>query len=579
METVSINDFRSRFEFETEEDFLKTGDFAKVYRANDKETHREVAVKISRDDDPLRRLPSAREVRKILKVDHPFLVKQYEFLKVQPEKKEKEMPFVAVVMDYITGGDLSNALRAPLETQQKMRIVEGILNGLEGLHDLGIIHGNLKPGNVLIQDIGHHHVRLSDFGFIKDQTYDEIGNRYPVRALAYLAPEQVAPTTFGRYGQVEENIDFWAFGMIVYEIFMGKYAFGEFEIAHSDMFSRIQLADLPDDIHEIPAPYSDLVRACLIRKAADRPRRIRDLRQILDGKGEWVNRKVRRKKPAPAPPAPRESPKPVICSNCGKENRPGTVICAYCRRAAKGPGFLKNYKRTGPIGFWAILMYTMVFLPIAFFYKGFFEYCIEGRHGKWNECLEEYANSLAAASGGVENAQAFLIGVIAFFVLTYLFSAVLFAIWYSRVSSNLQALGSEGRIWHPALLIGLIVVLLVSAIQPILMLIIVVGLSILALLAFQEIWKGSNPNYLQKGYNWKKSRGSFLIFSWAIASITFPPLLLLPFLPVGGDANLSKDWFLVAVGIVGIYWLLSILLVLRINMRQSAKYKAWARQG
>ncbi|HHG86578.1 MAG TPA: hypothetical protein ENJ82_17645 [Bacteroidetes bacterium] len=99
------------------------------------------------------------------------------------------------------------------------------------------------------------------------------------------------------------------------------------------------------------------------------------------------------------------------------------------------------------------------------------------------------------------------------------------------------------------------------------------------LLTFQEIWKGSNPEFLIQGTKWRRSPRSFLIFSWWLTSLALPVLIALPFLPTSFEGYVYESWFFLGVGLVAVYWLLSILLVIRINRRQMAKFRALARQG
>lgn len=520
-------------------------------------------------------------MKKLFKIEHGHILRYFDFLHVAETKAEPG--FDVLVMDYIEGGNFAGLQNRETSEENKRRVAEGMVGAIGALHQAGVFHGNLKEGNILLQDIGHLHVRLSDYGFIDKQEYERTGTQYPLEAIKYLAPEQIEPENFARRGKIQQNVDFWALGLLIYELFTGKYAFGEVEGTSSNLMTRILHADLPSDIDRLPAPYADLVRACLVRNAEERPRKVEQLRKILDGGYEWRKGKARRKPKAAValpPPIRPKPPEPVKCSSCGKVNKPKTSICEYCGRAMSGPTFLRNFRRNGNIGFWAIAFLTFLFIPIGFLYKEFHERCPQVGA---NACdFVEWFQSIAEKNSQQETVGA-TIAVLALLTFTMLLSGIFFLVWFGRASRNLTALGSAGQSYKSwflticflIVLTGLVVLVL----QPIAGLVLILLGLILPLNIFQEVWKGSNPNFLEQGQSWKKTRSSFMIFSWWLGTLLMPVIIVLPFLPISLEGINYKEWFTFTIALSVAYWFLCIMVVMRINQRQLSKFKALARSA
>lgn len=146
-----------RFEIEGR---LGRGGMGEVFLGYDRTLDRHVAIKVLREG---RRLDSAtkarlrREARLISRLDHPGVCRIYDFI----EEEGRE----AIVLEYVEGRTLSAALRDGVEAQEKLRVAEEIAAVLAAAHREGIVHGDLKPGNVVLRPGGE--VKVLDFGLAR----------------------------------------------------------------------------------------------------------------------------------------------------------------------------------------------------------------------------------------------------------------------------------------------------------------------------------------------------------------------------------------------------------------------------
>lgn len=194
---------------------LGTGGSASVYAAWDRDLRRLVALKALRADrmseSALKRF--RREVAVARDADSPRLVRVYDV----GEAGET----VFLTMELVEGESLRERLGAgPLETAEALRIAGEVLRALADLHRLGIVHRDVKPGNILLGRDGV--VKLADFGLARH--WDGGDTRATeteglVGTMEYLAPEQA----LGR--PVDARTDLYAFGVVLYEMLSGAVPF------------------------------------------------------------------------------------------------------------------------------------------------------------------------------------------------------------------------------------------------------------------------------------------------------------------------------------------------------------------
>jgi len=192
------------------------GGMARVYAATDRLLERPVAVKILRhdlgDDAEVRRR-FLREARTAAQFTHPNAVQVFD------SGQDGGQPWI--VMELIEGVNLCATLAAgPLPVDEALRIVDGVLAALHAAHRQGIVHRDVKPGNVLLQPDGT--VKLADFGIAKS-IEDAAGKLTSTGGIVgtpeYLSPEQVDGEP------ASPASDVYAAGVLLFELLTGRPPF------------------------------------------------------------------------------------------------------------------------------------------------------------------------------------------------------------------------------------------------------------------------------------------------------------------------------------------------------------------
>jgi hypothetical protein len=189
---------------------LGRGGMGEIYRAEDIRLGQQVALKflprhLASEAETLSRL--YEEVRLGRQVSHPNVCRLYDIVEWEGHH--------FITMEYIDGEDLASLLRriGRLPADKALDITRDLAVGLAAAHSLGIVHRDLKPANVMID--GRGTARITDFG-LAALSADLEERREISGTPAYMAPEQISG------GQVTVRTDLYAFGLIVYEMFLGK---------------------------------------------------------------------------------------------------------------------------------------------------------------------------------------------------------------------------------------------------------------------------------------------------------------------------------------------------------------------
>ncbi len=199
---------------------LGEGGMGVVYKAHDTRLDRLVALKFLKTDRLHNRNLTdrfLREAQVISKLDHPNIAVIHDI----SETREGQ-PFIC--MAYYKGKTLAGVLqKTPLPLNEIISISIQILNGLEKSHSAGIVHRDIKPGNIVFSTDGN--LKLVDFGIAKQ--VDQPGTTSEVLnpgTLLYMSPEQI------RGDEVDARSDLFSFGTILYEMITGCHPFaGEYE--------------------------------------------------------------------------------------------------------------------------------------------------------------------------------------------------------------------------------------------------------------------------------------------------------------------------------------------------------------
>lgn len=219
------------------------------------------------------------EVRMARQVTHPNVCRVYDITEVD------ELLFIS--MEYIRGEDLRSLLRriGRLPSDKALDIAVQLASGLAAAHDIGVLHRDLKPGNVMLDDRGH--ARITDFGLAVaagDVARGDIRSGTP----GYMAPEQ-------RDGQeVTERSDIYSLGLVLYEIITGKRAFDNPREPHDN-------PPMPpsDAVSDLDPSIDRVILQCLEYDPSKRPQSAAAVRAALPGGDPLAIAIARGETPAP----------------------------------------------------------------------------------------------------------------------------------------------------------------------------------------------------------------------------------------------------------------------------------------
>ncbi len=219
---------------------LGEGGIGCVYRGTLTRLERPVAIKVLHDRHQGKiaiRQRFAREALALAALDHPNIVSVHDY--------GTDGGLLYLVMELIDGVELADRIaEGPLEPFAALGIVRQLLRSLAYAHDRGLVHRDLKPGNVMIRPLGDgaFHSTVLDFGlakFVADDTNDEklTQSGHVLGTPAYMSPEQAAGE------QVDARSDVFALGMIAAELLTGVRPLGDLDGA--ERMKRLLLEPMP----------------------------------------------------------------------------------------------------------------------------------------------------------------------------------------------------------------------------------------------------------------------------------------------------------------------------------------------
>jgi hypothetical protein len=246
-------------------EFIGSGGLAHVYRAVNSATGQEVALKIPLRSDETTGKSFMKEIRGWEGLYHPNIVRVNE---------ANILPIPYIEMEYIrrTLADVPK----PLPVREAARIARDLCRGLSHAHERQVIHRDIKPHNIMITDDGVP--KISDWGMSKIMGIPGMPTITGF-SLAYAAPEQLAPGTFG---ETDRRTDIYQLGCVLYELLTGRVPFPGTDMAQVTAAILSATPPLPSELNPAARPLDTIVMRCLAKKPEDRYQDARDLERDLD---------------------------------------------------------------------------------------------------------------------------------------------------------------------------------------------------------------------------------------------------------------------------------------------------------
>lgn len=249
--------FAKRYRIER---LLGTGGMGKVYLAHDTMLDCQVCLKMLHSQlcqDPKHTKRFLREVQLTRQFAHPNVVRTYDV-----DTEDGRLYFT---MEYVEGVTLKERMGPEkISLPDACLVFLGILKGLSAIHQAGVVHRDLKPGNVIVTPEGVP--KITDFGVARPGISDLTGSDEIVGSVPYMAPE------IWRGETIAEATDIYALGVLVYELFTGVLPF-DGETPAEFMCKHLETQPLPlyELTPEMPEWLSNLVLRMLSKDQTQRP--------------------------------------------------------------------------------------------------------------------------------------------------------------------------------------------------------------------------------------------------------------------------------------------------------------------
>ncbi len=251
-------------------ELLGRGGMAEVRKGTDARLGRVVAVKRLRTDlasDATFQARFRREAQSSASLNHPSIVAVYDTGE-EPAADDSGVSQPYIVMEYVAGRTLRDILREgrKILPERALEITSGVLSALDYSHRAGIIHRDIKPGNVMLTPAGD--VKVMDFGIARamsDAANSMTQTAAVVGTAQYLSPEQA------RGESVDSRSDVYSAGCLLYELLTGRPPFvGDSPVAVAYQHVREQPSPPSDHDTALPEAVDAIVLKALTKRLEDR---------------------------------------------------------------------------------------------------------------------------------------------------------------------------------------------------------------------------------------------------------------------------------------------------------------------
>ena len=247
---------------------LGHGAFGKVYLAKDPNLEREVAVKVPNEktvhegggiDEIL------AEARAVAKLDHPNIVPVFDY-------GITEDGCCFIVSKYVRGKELRNEIRKGIEQDRAAFLTSKLAGALHAAHKQGIVHRDVKPGNIIIDRQGEPH--LLDFGLARTNTPKQ--EHAIVGTPAYMSPEQAE----GQNRRIDGRSDIYSLGVVFYEMLTGHRPFSSPDAA--EILAQIKEGEVPPPRQSNDSIAPELENICMQSLSRELNHRFRTAKDMAD---------------------------------------------------------------------------------------------------------------------------------------------------------------------------------------------------------------------------------------------------------------------------------------------------------
>jgi eukaryotic-like serine/threonine-protein kinase len=254
------------------------GGMAEVYRARDIRLDRIVAIKTLRADlarDPIFQARFRREAQSAASLNHPSIVAVYD----TGEDMASGVPVPYIVMEFVDGRTVRDLLQEGhrLLPERTLEIIDGVLRALDYSHQAGIVHRDIKPGNVMVTRNGD--IKVMDFGIARAMSDAQATMTQTAQVIGtaqYLSPEQA------RGERVDARSDLYSAGCLLYELLTGRPPFtGDSPVAIAYQHVRENPVP-PSRVDPDVPPWADaIVLKAMAKSPDDRYQTAADMRADL----------------------------------------------------------------------------------------------------------------------------------------------------------------------------------------------------------------------------------------------------------------------------------------------------------